>query len=122
MRDLNNLRELLNKATKEAAIRGCLLVSQEGLPILCSDNLDPEIEIENIAAKVASLFDEGVLFSGLPNEIVFLFPSEKIFILRIPLADRALNSMLFVTIIPNTVRYFKRSLKRIGKHIQDLLD
>lgn len=124
MRDLilNNLKQLLSQAVKEVALFGSLIVSQEGLPITNSDQIDPKIEIEVLAAKVATYFDEGGIISEIPNEILFSFPGKKIFIIRIPSIGRANDSMLLITIIPNTIRFFKRNIKKIVKQIRGLFN
>ncbi len=118
---LFTLQQILNHIIEDSGFFGSLVASQEGLIILTSNQMDPKIEIESLAAKAAAIFNEDGIISDNPEDIVISYPNRKIFIQRISLFDSIINSILLITIMPNNLRYFRRKVNKIAKQVCSII-
>ena len=60
---INTLQYIINNITEDLGFFGSIVSSEEGLIILTSNQVDPKIEMESLAAKAASLFNDYKEFS-----------------------------------------------------------
>ncbi len=116
---LNVLQQILDKITEESGFYGSIISSEEGLIIINSNQMDPRIEIESLAAQAASIFNEKSLLSGsdYPENVTIDYPTRKIFIQRIYTADgineKNRNGFLLIILMPNNMRYFRRKANKL---------
>lgn len=114
---LDALQEILNQLIEESGFFGSLLASQEGLIILCSKQMDPTLELESLAAKAASIFSEDSLISDYPEDIIINYANKKIFIQKVSIISGAGNNLLFITVMPTNMRYYRRKINKITKEV-----
>lgn len=116
---LNTLQHIINNITEDLGFFGSIISSEEGLVIFTSNQVDPKIELESLAAKAASLFNDYKEFSENPEDITISYTDKKIFIQKISLANNANNGILLITIMPQNIRYFRRKVNKIAKHLSN---
>lgn len=112
-------RQTLELAIKKSGFFGSLVVSLEGLIIRTSDQMDPNIEVESLAAKAAALFKEDWAILKKPEEIIISYPGRKISIRK--LSDHIHVPILHITIMPDNFRYFKRKVKNVANIFFNIL-
>ena len=118
---LNTLQQILNHITEDSGFFGSIVSSEEGLIIITSNQMDPRIEIENLAAKAASIFNEDGVISGNPEDITISYPNRKVYIQKISLFNNSKNSILLITIMPQNFRYFRRKINKIAKQVCSII-
>ncbi len=116
---LNTLQHIINNITEDLGFFGSIISSEEGLIIFTSNQVDPKIELESLAAKAASLFNDYREFSENPEDITISYTDKKIFIQKISLTNNSDNGILLITIMPQNIRYFRRKVNKIAKHLSD---
>lgn len=116
---LNTLQHIINNITEDLGFFGSIISSEEGLIIFTSNQVDPKIELESLAAKAASLFNDYREFSENPEDITISYTDKKIFIQKISLTNNSANGILLITIMPQNIRYFRRKVNKIAKHLSD---
>ena len=116
---LNTLQHIINNITEDLGFFGSIISSEEGLIIFTSNQVDPKIELESLAAKAASLFNDYREFSENPEDITISYTDKKIFIQKISLINNSDNGILLITIMPQNIRYFRRKVNKIAKHLSD---
>jgi predicted regulator of Ras-like GTPase activity (Roadblock/LC7/MglB family) len=116
---LNTLQHIVNNITEDLGFFGSIISSEEGLIIFTSNQVDPKIELESLAAKAASLFNDYREFSENPEDITISYTDKKIFIQKISLTNNADNGILLITIMPQNIRYFRRKVNKIAKHLSN---
>ena len=114
---INTLQYIINNITEDLGFFGSIVSSEEGLVILTSNQVDPKIEMESLAAKAASLFNDYKEFSENPEDITITYTDKKIFIQKISLLDNSDNSILLITIMPQNIRYFRRKVNKLAKYV-----
>lgn len=119
---LFTLQQILNHIIEDSGFFGSLIASQEGLIILTSNQMDPNVEIESLAAKAAAIFNEDSLIKDHPEDIIISYTNKKIFIQKIPFFDQTSNSILLITILPNNLRYFRRKVNKIAKQVCSIIE
>lgn len=116
---LNTLQHIINNITEDLGFFGSIISSEEGLIIFTSNQVDPKIELESLAAKAASLFNDYREFSENPEDITISYTDKKIFIQKIALTNNSDNGILLITIMPQNIRYFRRKVNKIAKHLSN---
>jgi predicted regulator of Ras-like GTPase activity (Roadblock/LC7/MglB family) len=116
---LNTLQHIINNITEDLGFFGSIISSEEGLVIFTSNQVDPKIELESLAAKAASLFNDYREFSENPEDITISYTDKKIFIQKISLTNNSSNGILLITIMPQNIRYFRRKVNKIAKHLSN---
>ena len=116
---LNTLQHIINNITEDLGFFGSIISSEEGLIIFTSNQVDPKIELESLAAKAASLFNDYKEFSENPEDITISYTDKKIFIQKISLTNNSDNGILLITIMPQNIRYFRRKVNKIAKHLSN---
>jgi len=109
----NTLQQILNEITKDSGFYGSIISSEEGLIILNSSQMDPKVEIESLAAKAASIFNEDDVVADHPEDITISYINKKIFIQKVSLPDNSDNYLLLITLMPHNYRYFRRRINKI---------
>ncbi len=115
------LQQELNHLIEKSGFLGGLIASQEGLVILASEQKDPSIEIDNLAANAASIFNENSMYSDSAEEVMISYPNRKVFIQKLLLPEDISNILLFILIVPNHLRYFRRSANKVAKYSLNLV-
>ena len=100
----------------EELYRGYL---ETGKKIAETQGISPKIELESLAAKAASLFNDYKEFSENPEDITISYTDKKIFIQKISLTNNSDNGILLITIMPQNIRYFRRKVNKIAKHLSN---
>lgn len=116
-RKLDALQQILNEITEDSGFYGSIISSDEGLIVISSSLMDPKIEMESLAAKAASIFNEKGVVPDDPECVTIGYPNKKIFIQKIPVFNNFENSLLLITILPSNLRYFKRKINKIAKQV-----
>jgi predicted regulator of Ras-like GTPase activity (Roadblock/LC7/MglB family) len=116
---LNTLQHIINDITEDLGFFGSIISSEEGLIIFTSNQVDPKIELESLAAKAASLFNDYREFSENPEDVTISYTDKKIFIQKISLTNNSDNGILLITIMPQNIRYFRRKVNKIAKHLSN---
>jgi predicted regulator of Ras-like GTPase activity (Roadblock/LC7/MglB family) len=116
---INTLQYIINNITEDLGFFGSIVSSEEGLIILTSNQVDPKIEMESLAAKAASLFNDYKEFSENPEDITITYTDKKIFIQKISLLDNSDNCILLITIMPQNIRYFRRKVNKLAKYVSN---
>jgi len=113
------MQYMINNITEDLGFYESIIASDEGLIILTSNQVDPKIEIESLAAKAASIFNDYKEFSENPEDITITYTDKKIFIQKISLIDNSNNCILLITIMPQNVRYFRRKVNKLAKYVSN---
>lgn len=116
----NTLQQILNHITKDSGFYGSILSSEEGLPIINSTQMESNIEIESLAAKAASIFNEDGVVTEYPEEITITYPNKKIFIQKISLIEENGAYAFLIVLMPPNMRYFKRKIIKLRKFATSL--
>ena len=118
---LNALQQILDNLTEDSGFFGSIISSEEGLIILSTNRMDPTMEIEALAAKAATIFNEYEESSSMPQDITINYPSKKIFIQKVSSFNNSGNSVLLITLMPQNLRYFRRKVNRLVKHTYSII-
>lgn len=116
---INTLQYVINNITEDLGFFGSIVSSEEGLIILTSNQVDPKIQMESLAAKAASLFNDYKEFSENPEDITISYTDKKIFIQKISLTNNSDNCILLITIMPQNIRYFRRKINKLAKYVSN---
>ncbi|MHA1132015.1 MAG: hypothetical protein ACTSQI_06030 [Candidatus Helarchaeota archaeon] len=120
-RKLDVLQQILDQITQDSGFYGSIISSDEGLIIVNSNQMDPKVEIESLAAHAATIFNEkGVLYDH-PECVTIGYPNRKVFIQRLSLFNDSDNSILLITILPHNLRYYKRKINKIAKQVCSII-
>ena len=118
-KDFHDLENFLCAVNEKTGFFASMIVSEEGLIIL-SSNSSEKIDLESLAAMAANLFtrDNFTEFELL-KDIEVNYKEKKIFITK--LNEKLLNetkNIIFLTIIPPNIRYFKRKISKVKDKIK----
>lgn len=114
-RKFNTLQQILNHLTEDSGFFGSIISSEEGLVVMNSTLMDPNIEIESLAAKAASIFNEDGVVTEHPEDITITYPNKKIFIQKISLIEGNGANAFLIVLMPPNMRYFKRKVFKLRK-------
>jgi len=120
-KDIDDLENFLYAVNEKTGFFASMIVSEDGLIILSSNNMiNNEIDMESLAAMAANLFtrDNFTEFELL-KDIEVNYKEKKIFITK--LNEKLLNeskNIIFLTIIPPNIRYFKRKISKVKNKIK----
>ncbi|MHA1321885.1 MAG: hypothetical protein ACTSRL_03735 [Candidatus Helarchaeota archaeon] len=115
---LQKIQHILNKSIQEFGFFGSIIASQEGLIIFNSNQMDPKIEIEILAAKAAAIFNEQEMVMENPENITICYPKKKIFIQKISVFNGTVNNLLLIVLMPANMRYFRRKVNKIANKLK----
>ncbi|NVM30601.1 MAG: hypothetical protein HWN65_17300 [Candidatus Helarchaeota archaeon] len=114
-RKFNTLQQILNHLTEDSGFFGSIISSEEGLVVMNSTLMDPNIEIESLAAKAAAIFNEDGVVTEHPEDITITYPNKKIFIQKISLIEGNGANAFLIVLMPPNMRYFKRKVFKLRK-------
>ncbi len=111
------LQQMVDHITEDSGFYGTIISSEEGLIIINSNHLDSKIEIEPLAAKAASIFNDYEIISENPEDIIITYTNKKIFIRKLSPLNNSENSILLIAIMPLNMRYYRRKINKIANNV-----
>ena len=112
-KDVNELENFLQAINQKTGFFGSLIISDDGLIVLSSKNISNDIDVESVAADAANIFNSD---SNFYKDVVFSINETKVYITRMNIDGS--RPMMFMTILPHNVRYYKRKINKIRNKIK----
>ena len=120
-KDVDELENFLYAVDEKTGFYGSMIISDDGLVILSSQNITNYFDMDSLAAMAANLFcSENIIDFDFLKDIEINFKEKKIFITRmLDKSEKKHRSIIFVTIIPPNIRYYKRKINKIRNKIKN---
>ena len=99
---------------EDKGLHGFFFISEDGLIVLSSKDVSNDIDVESVAADAANIFNSDANYY---KDVVFSINEAKVYITRMD-SDGS-KPMMFMTILPHNVRYFKRKINKIRNKIRN---
>ncbi|NHI92764.1 MAG: hypothetical protein EAX96_09715 [Candidatus Lokiarchaeota archaeon] len=115
-KDISELENFLNAFNQKIGIFGSLVISDDGLIILSSRDLSNNIDLESVAADAANIFNSD---NNFYKEALLSLNEMKVYVTRMD-DEKIKNSksMIFISILPPNIRYYKRKINKIKNKIK----
>ena len=112
-KDVNELENFLHAINEKTGFFGSMIISDDGLIVLSSKNISDDIDFESVAADAANIFNSDANFY---KDVVFSVNETKVYITRMNVDGS--KPMMYMTILPHNIRYYKRKINKIRNKIK----
>ena len=121
-KNIDDLEKFLYAVNEKTGFFASMIISDEGLIILSSNNKpNNDMDLESLAAMAAGLFSkDNINEYDLLKDIEVNYKEKKVFITK--LDESLLNeskNIMFIIIIPPNIRYFKRKINKVKNKIKN---